>query len=162
MAPGSLLARKMFSIATQRAQADWSSSPMARSRAHGEVEDGVVDGAEDPTLDAAVRLVPIRVGRIGGERAIDVQLEAKFAAQRLEVGRPLAVVGVLYLQRDGNMELDGDGGVGVDHNHRQLISEGLLLEDDIRQGGVSGSRRRTATRGRGGLRRLGGGEATAS
>jgi hypothetical protein len=65
--------------------------------AHGEVEGGVVDGAEDPTLDAAVRLVPIRVGGIGGERAIDVRLEAEFAAQRLEVGRPLAVFGVLYL-----------------------------------------------------------------
>jgi hypothetical protein len=48
---------------------------------HGEVEDGVVDGAEDPTLDAAVCLVPIRVGGIGGECAIDVRLEAKFAAQ---------------------------------------------------------------------------------
>jgi hypothetical protein len=40
------------------------------------------------------------------------------------------------------------------------ISEGLLLEDDIRQGGVGGNRRRTATRGRGGLCHLGGAEAT--
>jgi hypothetical protein len=40
------------------------------------------------------------------------------------------------------------------------ISEELLLEDDIRQGGVGGNRR-TATRGRGGLCHLGGGEATA-
>jgi hypothetical protein len=63
---------------------------------HGGVEDGVVDRAEDPTLDAAVRLVPIRVGGISGERAIDVWLEAEFAAQRLEVGRPLVVVGFLY------------------------------------------------------------------
>jgi hypothetical protein len=39
------------------------------------------------------------------------------------------------------------------------VSEGLLLEDDIKQGGVSGSRRRTAIKGRGGLCRLGG-EAT--
>jgi hypothetical protein len=89
---------------------------------HGEVEDGVVDGAEDPTLDAAVCLVPIRVGGIGGECAIDVRFEAKFAAQRLEVGRPLAVVGVLYFQRDGDMGLEGDGGVGVDHNLRRLIA----------------------------------------
>jgi hypothetical protein len=70
---------------------------------HGEVEDGVVDGTEDPTLDATIYLVPIRVGGIGDECAIDVQLEAEFAAQRLEVGRPLAVVGVLYFQCDGNM-----------------------------------------------------------
>jgi hypothetical protein len=85
---------------------------------HGEVEDGIVDGAKDLGLDAAIHLVPIRVGGISGEHAIDVRLEAEFAAQRLEVGRPLAVVGVLHLQRDGNMGLDGDGGVGVDHDHR--------------------------------------------
>jgi hypothetical protein len=40
---------------------------------------------------------------------------------RLEVGCPLAVVGVLYFQRDGDMGLEGDGGVGVDHNLRRLI-----------------------------------------
>jgi hypothetical protein len=89
---------------------------------HGEVEDGVADGAKDPTLDAAVRLVPIRVGVIGGEHAIDVRLEGEFATRRLEVGRPLGVVGVLYFQHDENMGLDGDGGVGVDHNHRRLIA----------------------------------------
>jgi hypothetical protein len=83
---------------------------------HGEVKDGVIDGAKDPGLDVAVCLVPIPVGGIGGERAINVRLEAEFAAQRLEVGHPLAVVGVLHLQRDGNMGLDEDGGVGVDHD----------------------------------------------
>ena len=40
---------------------------------HGEVEDGVVDGAGDPAPDAALRGIPLRIIRTRGSRAIDVE-----------------------------------------------------------------------------------------
>ena len=51
---------------------------------HGEVKDGVVDGAGDPALDAALRGIPLRIIRMRGSRAIDVRAKAELAAQRLE------------------------------------------------------------------------------
>lgn len=39
---------------------------------HCEVESGVIDRAEDPSFDTAVRLIPVCVGGIGGEHPIDV------------------------------------------------------------------------------------------
>ena len=59
----------------------------------GEVEDGVADGAEEPTLDTRVGDDPVRIIRDGGARSVDVRTEAEFAAQNLEIGCPLEVVG---------------------------------------------------------------------
>ena len=56
---------------------------------HGEVEDGVVDGAGDLAPDAALRGIPLRIIRTRGSRAIDVGAKAELAAQRLEEERPL-------------------------------------------------------------------------
>jgi hypothetical protein len=39
---------------------------------HGEVEDGVIDGAEYPTTDTIVCLIPLRVSGIGSACAVDV------------------------------------------------------------------------------------------
>ena len=59
---------------------------------HGEVEDGVIDGAEDPAADATICLIRGGPKGIGGRwregGAIDVRLHAKFAAHRLEERRP--------------------------------------------------------------------------
>lgn len=77
---------------------------------HCEVENGVVDGAEDPTFDGTVRLVPIHVGGISGSGPSICDLRPNFA-QGFEVGRPL-VVGILNLQRHGNMGFDENGDVG--------------------------------------------------
>uniref|UniRef100_A0A0A9DQH6 Uncharacterized protein n=1 Tax=Arundo donax TaxID=35708 RepID=A0A0A9DQH6_ARUDO len=48
---------------------------------HGEVEDGVVNGAGDPAPDAALRGIPLRIIRSRGSRAIDVRAKAELAAQ---------------------------------------------------------------------------------
>jgi len=60
---------------------------------HGEVEDGVADEAEEPTLDTRVGDDPVRIIRDGGAGSVDVRTEAEFAAQNLEIGCPLEVVG---------------------------------------------------------------------
>lgn len=90
---------------------------------HGEVEDNVVDGAEDPAADAAVRLISLRPEGIRGRRrkcgAIDVRLEAEFAAHLFEERSPLGVVGDFHHQLDRNVRLHGDGGEGVDHGRRE-------------------------------------------
>ena len=54
---------------------------------HGEVEDGIINGAEHPDANAAVRLIPLWPEGIGCCRrsgAIDVRLKAEFAAHRFE------------------------------------------------------------------------------
>jgi len=79
----------------------------------GEVEDGVVDGPEDPAAHAALRHVPIWVVGLRSS-AVDVAAEAELAAQRREERSPLGVVGALHVQGHGNVSLDVDGGVGVD------------------------------------------------
>jgi hypothetical protein len=63
---------------------------------HGEIKDGVIDEAEDPATDIAVRRVPVRVGGLGGYGAVNVPADAELATHHLEVGRPPAVVGVLH------------------------------------------------------------------
>jgi len=82
---------------------------------HGEVEDGVVDGAGDLAPDAALRGIPLRIIRTRRSRAIDVRAKAKLAAQRLEEERPLGVVG-LQVQREWDVGLDIDCGVVVSHD----------------------------------------------
>jgi hypothetical protein len=101
MACGSLLTRNLVG-----AEVDFNSHPKFPCglliAVHGEVEDGVVDGAEDPTADAAIRLIPLRPGGIsqrwrrGG--VVDVRLETEYAAHGLEEGSPLGVVGILHHQ----------------------------------------------------------------
>ena len=49
----------------------------------GEVEDGVVDGAEDPAAHAALGHIPIRVVGLR-HGAVDVTAKAEHAAQRRE------------------------------------------------------------------------------
>ena len=46
---------------------------------HDEVEDGVGDGAEEPTANAAVRLIPLGIGRASRRGAVDVVLEPELA-----------------------------------------------------------------------------------
>ena len=87
---------------------------------HGEVEDGVVDGAGDLALDAALRGIPLRIIRTRGSRAIDVRAKAELAAQRLEEERPLGVVG-LQVQREWDMGLDIDCGVVVSHDRGNSV-----------------------------------------
>ena len=82
---------------------------------HGEVEDGVVDGAGDLAPDAALRGIPLRIIRSRGSRAVDVRAKAELAAQRLEEERPLGVVG-LKVQRNRDVRLDTDCGVVVSHD----------------------------------------------
>nr|TKW12549.1 hypothetical protein SEVIR_5G042900v2 [Setaria viridis] len=55
----------------------------------------------------------------GQRGAIDVRLEAKFAAHRLEGGGPLGVAGHLHCQGRGDVGLHGDSGVGVHHGKRR-------------------------------------------
>ena len=56
---------------------------------HGEIKDGIVDRAEDPTADAALRDIPLGVSGLRRSRAVDVLAQPEFAAQRLEEERPL-------------------------------------------------------------------------
>ena len=74
---------------------------------HGEVENGVVDGAGDPAPDAALCGIPLRIIRSRWSRAVDVRAKAKLAAQRLEEECPLGVVG-LKVQRKWDVGLDID------------------------------------------------------
>ena len=47
---------------------------------HGEVEDRIIDGAEDPSLGAAIGEVPLGVVGAWRRRVVDVRFEPKFAA----------------------------------------------------------------------------------
>ena len=75
---------------------------------HSEVEDGVGDGAEDPTADAEVSLHPCI---IGGRRGDDVKVreQPEFATHGVESCGPLGVV--------GGSQLEGHGDVGLDVYH---------------------------------------------
>ncbi|RLN39103.1 hypothetical protein C2845_PM01G45960 [Panicum miliaceum] len=64
---------------------------------HGEVKNRIIDGAEDPRADAAIRLVQGRVVGMPWRGPIDVRLEAELAAHRPQGGGPFGVVGVLEL-----------------------------------------------------------------
>jgi len=61
-----------------------------------EVENRVAGGTVDPRLHTAVGLVPGRIVGVAWRRAIDVLLEAEFAAHRFE-GGPFGVGGVVQL-----------------------------------------------------------------
>jgi hypothetical protein len=101
---------------------------------HGEIENRVIDRAEEPRPDAAIGRVPLGVVEVRRRRPIDVRLETELTAHRFEEGCPLGVVGVLHLQGHRNVGLDGDGGVGVD--------------DQRRRGGVIGGRHAAVLGGR--------------
>jgi hypothetical protein len=87
---------------------------------HGDVENRVVDGAKDPRADAAVCLVPNRVVGAPWKGAVNVQLEAEFAARRLE-GGPFGEVGVRELQRNRDVHLHGHHCVRVDDDGRRKV-----------------------------------------
>ena len=81
---------------------------------HGEVEGGVIDGAKDPAKDAGVSDIPLRIiGLWVGGGAINVRAKAELAAHGIEEQCPLGVVGRAHLQRHWDIELDGNGSVGV-------------------------------------------------
>jgi hypothetical protein len=82
---------------------------------HGEVENGVVDGAGDPAPDAALRGIPLRIIRLRRNGAVDVRAKAELAAQRFEEECPLRIVG-LEIQRDRNVSFDVDRGIGMSHD----------------------------------------------
>jgi hypothetical protein len=81
---------------------------------HGEVENRVRDGTVEPRADAAVHLFPIGISAARRNRAIDVGKKPEHPAHRLGEGRPLAVIGVLQVQRHGDVRLDGDCGVRME------------------------------------------------
>ena len=112
---------------------------------HGEVEDGVVDGAEEPGADVAVRLIPSRILGARWYCAIDVRPEAELAAQRLEVGRPSGVGSGLHRQRHGNMGLDVDGGIGLDGRGDEAIAAGRGAGRNTRETAGGSGRHRGAT-----------------
>jgi hypothetical protein len=62
---------------------------------HGEIKDGVIDGAEDPAADAALRGIPLGVSGLRWSRAIDVLAHPEFAAQRLEEERHFELLGFI-------------------------------------------------------------------
>jgi hypothetical protein len=84
----------------------------------GEAEDGVVDGAEDPAANAAVRLIPDRVLRAWGSRAVDVVAKEELATHRFEEGCPPGVVGGLHLQLGRYMRLNRNRGI---RGHHELL-----------------------------------------
>ena len=84
-------------------------------RLHGEVEDVVGNGAEEPVAEAAIGLFPGGVG-VGGRSSVKMIEETEFPTHRAEEGLPLVVVGVTKLEGDRNMGLDGDGRIRVDEN----------------------------------------------
>ena len=104
---------------------------------HGDVKNILRDGAVEPRADAAVNLLPSRISAARGDRSVDVVKEPELAAHRLEEGRPLAVVGVVQFQFDGNVCLDVDRSVGVEEDGacRCIRSGG-------HGGGARGGRRR--------------------
>lgn len=81
---------------------------------HGEVEDGVRDGAVHPSADAEVSLRPGLVRARGGGGG-EMMQQPEFPTCGLERRRPFGEVGGLQLKSHGDVELDVDGGEGADH-----------------------------------------------
>ena len=105
---------------------------------HGEVEDGVVDGAVHPAADAGVGLGPQRVSRTGGRCAVDVTEQLVLATEGGEEGLPLGVVRSLEAEHDGDVLLDVDGSVRGVEQRRDGISHstaGSRAENAGRSGG---------------------------
>ena len=82
---------------------------------HGEVEDGLGDGAVQPCANAAVVLGPSLINRFGSRGPIDVLEESKLAAHGMEEGAPLGVVRRMKLQGYVDVSLHVDGRKGADH-----------------------------------------------
>ena len=85
---------------------------------HGEVEDGVGDGAVHPSADAEVSLRPGLVGGARGGGGGEMVQQPEFPTRGLERRRPLGEVGGLQLKGHGDVELDVDGGEGADGRGR--------------------------------------------
>jgi hypothetical protein len=83
-------------------------------RFHGDIEDCIGNGAEEPTPNAAIGLSPSRL--VGSRRSstIDVRKKTKFATHCGEESLPLVEIEVLELQGDWNMSLHVDGGIRID------------------------------------------------
>ena len=115
---------------------------------HGEVEDGVVDGAVHPAADAGVRLGPQRVSRTGGRCAVDVTEQPVLAAESGEEGLPLGVVWSLEAERDWDMLLDVDGNIRGVEQRRNGISHSTASSraENARRSGGRGRRHRHGQR----------------
>ena len=79
-----------------------------------EVKNILRDRAVKPRANAAVNLLPSGISAARGNGAVDVMKKPELAAHRLEEGRPLAIVGAVQFQLDGNVRLDVDRSVGVE------------------------------------------------
>ena len=91
---------------------------------HGEVEDGVFNGAIHPAANASVGLRPRGISRACGRRAVDVTEQPVLAAEGGEERLPLGVVGALEAEVDRDMLLDVDGGVGGEEGRGNGIPKG--------------------------------------
>jgi len=107
---------------------------------HGEVEDGVADGAEEPTLDTRVGDDPVRIIRDGGAGSVDVRTEAEFAAQNLEVGHPLEVVGG-HLQHESDVRLHAHSSRRVDEDPWRHVVRSRRGAGGTRRGRAGHSKR---------------------
>jgi hypothetical protein len=110
-------------------------------RLHGEVEDGVVDGAVYPAANAGVRLGPQGVSRARSRRTIDVAEQPVLAAESGEERRPLGVVGALEAEGDGDVLLDVDGSIGGVEGRGDGIPQGAGVSGAENAGGSRRSRR---------------------
>jgi len=72
------------------------------------VEDGLGDSDEDPVDDAGVDHAPLAVTLLRRGRRPNVTLETELAECGVEEAAPLAIIGLVDVQRDGDMGADGD------------------------------------------------------
>ena len=88
----------------------------------GHVEDGLGNGAEDPTPDTAIRLLPGGVGGGGWSSAVDVGDDAELAAHGKEARRPPGEIAALEFQRHRHVMLHVDRGEGVDEQRADGVA----------------------------------------
>jgi len=84
----------------------------------------MLSGRHEPVVDAGIGHHPRRVIRTWRCHVINVRLKPKLTAQGEEQGRPASVVGVLQLEGDWHVGLDGYGGVRRDVERRRRSNKG--------------------------------------
>jgi hypothetical protein len=71
-----------------------------------DVEDGLLDGVVEPIDDAMIDLAPLRRTLRQWRRGTDVVGNPELAKNGLKETAPLAVIGVVELNEDGDMRTD--------------------------------------------------------